>query len=168
MLPLKRCRAKAGMPSRSSSLRKPIVGLITNDHGQVEVCGRISRIAMAGCDFTSGKAKAHAWRCRDGRDRPSSWLRIRSALSGVPLKKNEERKRGELGTFDRLVQDYFSSADFSAHDRWNAAELSPVSSSACCAMKRSDSSACQPDDAAACANDYGQASGDARRGERFT
>ena len=33
------------------------------------------------------------------------------AIQGVPLQR-EERSRGEPGTFDRLVQDYFGSADF--------------------------------------------------------
>ena len=60
--------------------------------------------------FRKGKGARVALPGRPGS--PEFMVAYQSALSGVPLKKNEERKRGELGTFDRLVQDYFSSPDF--------------------------------------------------------
>jgi integrase len=42
---------------------------------------------------------------------PEFMLAYQKALSGEPVVQ-EERKRGEPGTFDRLVQDYFNSPDF--------------------------------------------------------
>ncbi len=73
------------------------VDCFADRHGRVRYYfrrGRGARIALAGKPGT-----------------PEFMVSYQSALEEVPLEK-QQAKRGEPGTFDRLVQDYYLSADF--------------------------------------------------------
>ena len=59
--------------------------------------------------FRKGKGARVALPGRPGT--PPFMVAYQKALENIPLTK-EERPRGQPGTFDRLVQDYFASADF--------------------------------------------------------
>ena len=59
--------------------------------------------------FRKGKGARVALPGRPGT--PPFMVAYQKALENIPLTK-EERSRGQPGTFDRLVQDYFASADF--------------------------------------------------------
>jgi integrase len=80
-----------------TSIKLRYVDCFSDRHGRVRYYfrrGRGARVALVGKPGT-----------------PEFMAAYQSALEGVPLER-QLPKRGEPGTFDRLVQDYFESPDF--------------------------------------------------------